>query len=255
MRGMFQWTSPAAIALLASVVCCALPSAAAAEDAAIRVLIVTGMDHPAHNWRTTTAALEKVLPEDPRVQITLLTDPYQLDKADLSKVNVLFLHFNNWQRPDPNDQAKANLRSFVERGGGLVLLHFACGAFPNWPEFPKLAGKVWDRKNGHDPRGPFRVELTDANHAITQGLKPFDTNDELYTCLTGQQPVELLATARSKATGTDQPMAFTLTYGKGRVFHTPLGHDAQAIEVPAVAELLRRGVAWTAGAEPLPSPK
>jgi type 1 glutamine amidotransferase len=45
-------------------------------------------------------------------------------------------------------------------------------------------------------------------------------------------------------------MAFVLDYGKGRVFHTVLGHDLQAISNPPVARLLRRGCAWTARLEP-----
>jgi type 1 glutamine amidotransferase len=225
---------------------------AVAEDASIRVLIVTGMDHPAHDWRATTPALQKELAKDPRMRVEVLEDPYRLDQTDLSKFEVVFLHFNNWERPDPNQAARENLRGFVERGGGLVVLHFACGAFADWPEFSELAGRVWDRKNTHDPRGPFRVELVDAPHPITRGLTSFETDDELYTGLTGKQPITLLAEASSKTTGTDQPMAFTLTYGQGRVFHTPLGHDARAIHTPTVAELIRRGVAWTAGATVAP---
>ena len=45
----------------------------------------------------------------------------------------------------------------------------------------------------------------------------------------GETPVHLLAKARSRKTNSDHPMAFTLTYGKGRVFHTPLGHDVRSI--------------------------
>jgi type 1 glutamine amidotransferase len=41
-------------------------------------------------------------------------------------------------------------------------------------------------------------------------------------------------------------MAFVFTYGKGRVFNTPLGHDVKAIQMPGVAELVRRGCAWAA---------
>ncbi|MEW6301932.1 MAG: ThuA domain-containing protein [Verrucomicrobiota bacterium] len=169
----------------------------------------------------------------------------------MSSQDVVFLHFNNWQKPDPGPKAQENLRGFVERGGGLAVLHFACGAFSNWTAYPKLAGKVWDRKNTHDPRGPFTVRITNHEHPVTRGLKDFDTDDELYTCLTGDQPVELLAVARSKVKGSDQPMAFTHTCGKGRVFHTPLGHDARAIHSPGTAELIRRGVAWAAGLTPL----
>lgn len=225
---------------------------AAADEKPIRVLIVTGMDHPAHNWRETTPALKAELGKDPRMKVEVLEDPYQLESADLARHDVVFLHFNNWQKPDPSDKAKENLRQFVASGGGLAVLHFACGAFHDWAEFPKLAGRVWDRKNTHDPRGPFRVEVVNRSHPVTKSMNSFGTDDELYTCLAGDAPVELLAHARSKKTGTDQPMAFTLGYGKGRVFHTPLGHDARAIHFPGAAELIRRGVAWAAGRETVP---
>jgi type 1 glutamine amidotransferase len=45
-------------------------------------------------------------------------------------------------------------------------------------------------------------------------------------------------------------MAFVFTYGRGRVFHSVLGHDVKALENPPVAELYRRGTAWAAGLEP-----
>jgi type 1 glutamine amidotransferase len=77
-------------------------------------------------------------------------------------------------------------------------------------------------------------------------MKDFQADDELYVCLTGQRSVEVLATAHSKITNKDHPMAFVFEYGKGRVFHTPLGHDVRAIEMPGVAELIRRGCLWTA---------
>jgi type 1 glutamine amidotransferase len=224
-----------------------LVAPAAAEDKPIRVLIVTGMEHPAHNWRETTPALKEELGKDARMKVDVLEDPYQLESADLARFHVVFLHFNNWQKPDPGDKAKENLRQFVAGGGGLAILHFACGAFGDWAEFPKLAGRVWDRKNTHDPREPFRVQITSKLHPVTREMESFEADDELYVCLTGDRPVELLADARSKKTGLDHPMAFTLSYGKGRVFHTPLGHDARAIHIPGTAEMIRRGVAWAAG--------
>ena len=93
----------------------------------------------------------------------------------------------------------------------------------------------------------FRVDIVDPNHPITLGMPPFETQDELYSCLTGDRPIHLLACAKSKVDGRDYPMAFVLDYGKGRVFHTVLGHDLVAITNPSVANLIRRGCAWAAG--------
>ena len=136
----------------------------------------------------------------------------------------------------------------------MVLVHFACGAFQDvqaWPEFPQLAGRVYDRKlRPHDPYGKFEVRMTEVQHAITAGLKPFETTDELYTCLAGDVPITVLAVATSKVDKKDYPMAFVLDYRKGRVFHTVLGHDAQAFRNAGVAELIRRGTAWSAGLKP-----
>jgi uncharacterized protein len=217
----------------------------------IRVLIVTGIDYPGHHWWKTTPVLQDELVKDPRMHVMVLEDPYQLDSFDLSSYDVLLLHFMNWEKPDPNDQAKERLRSFVERGGGLVIIHFACGAFQGWPEYASLAGRIYDRTNTHDPRGPFTVNIVNTHHPITLGMgSSFETDDELYICLPGDKPIELLATARSIITKRDHPMGFVHNYGKGRVFLTPLGHDAKALRAAGTAELIRRATAWAARREP-----
>ena len=95
--------------------------------------------------------------------------------------------------------------------------------------------------------GTFRVELAKPDHPIVRGMTDFDTQDELYTCLIGEHPIEVLAQAKSKVDGKYYPMAFISHYGKGRTFHCLLGHDAKALSVPEVQELFRRGCAWAAG--------
>jgi type 1 glutamine amidotransferase len=75
------------------------------------------------------------------------------------------------------------------------------------------------------------------------------TNDERFEVRIVETP-EVLATAQSKVTGKQHPMAFVLEYGKGRVFHTSLGHDARAILGDGTAELIRRGCMWTVNRQP-----
>ncbi len=225
---------------------------AEAQRDAGRVLIVTGIDYPGHHWQETTPVLQEELAKDSRLKVEVLNDPYKLDVTDLSRYDALILHFMNWEKPDPNAKAKENLRTFVERGGGLVVIHFACGAFQGWPEYAALIGRVYDRTNTHDPRGPFTVNVVNTNHSITRGMAAtLETDDELYTCLAGDKPVELLATARSKITKRDHPMGFVHRFGEGRVFLTPLGHDTKALRVEGAAELIRRATAWTCGLEPI----
>ena len=220
------------------------------KKGAKRVLIVTGNDYPGHKWRLTTPVLAAGLDADPRLAIDTVETADFLASPKLADYDAIVLHWMNWQTPDPGEKAREGLAGFVRAGGGLVLVHFACGAFQGWPEFAKVAGRAWNPKlRGHDPRGEFRVEIADADHPVTKGLEPFETADELYTCLDGNTPIHVLATAKSKVDKKDYPMAFVLTCGKGRVFHSVLGHDVKAFG-PAVLELYRRGTAWAAGLEP-----
>jgi type 1 glutamine amidotransferase len=221
-----------------------------------RVLLVTGVDYPGHLWRETSPVLARALRQDPRLEVFTVEDPRFLDSAALTHYDVIVLHWQNWQQPGPGDSARENLRQFVAGGKGLVLVHFACGAWhEEWPGFAQVAGRVWAGPNvhQHDPYGPFRVELAKVDHPIVRGLGDFDTQDELYTCLAGDAPIEILAQAKSKADGKYYPMALTAKFGKGRTFLCTLGHDVKALSAESVQELYRRGCAWAAGLPPAPA--
>lgn len=223
-----------------------------------KVLLVTGNDYPGHPWRQTAPVLKSLLEKDPRLKVRVVEDPNALGSPKLKDWDAVIIHFMDWEVPGPGPDARENLQRFVAGGKGLMLTHFACGAWDGneWPEFKNLAGRAWDPKlRGHDPHGKFRVDIADPEHPITQGLKPFETVDELYTCLAGDAPIHVVAKATSKVDRKEYPMAFVLNYGQGRVFHSVLGHDALAYtNTPAVGELLRRGCAWTARLSPVPPP-
>jgi type 1 glutamine amidotransferase len=225
-------------------------------NAHAQVLIVTGIDYPGHLWRQTAPVLAEALRKDARLTVFTVEDPWFLDSDAIQKYDVIVLHFQNWQQPAPGEKARENLRRFVEGGKGLVLLHYACGAWHGeWPEFAKIAGRVWagpgPNVRQHDPFGPFKVEVAKPEKPIMRGLTDFETRDELYTCLVGDHPIEILAQAKSRVDGKYYPMAFVSAYGKGRTFHCTLGHDAQALSVPEVQSLFQRGCAWAAGLEPV----
>jgi uncharacterized protein len=218
-----------------------------------RVLIVTGVDYPGHKWRKTTPALKAILEEDGRLEVRVAEDPDFLDSGAIRNYDVLVLHFQNWETPGPGEAARENLQRFVENGGGLMSVHFACGAWHGeWPEFEKIIGRVWRGREGsqHDPRGRFMVQITDREHPVTRGLDDFETDDELYTCLAGEAPIRVLAQATSKVDQREHPMAFVREYGKGRVFLTTLGHDVKALQSGSAPQLLRQGCAWAAGLKP-----
>jgi len=222
------------------------------DESKTNVLIVTGVDYPGHKWKLTTPVLKGLLAKDTRLEVQVLADPHQLASPILHKYDVVVMHFKDYEKPTAWTAEQPNFMKFVADGGGVVLVHFACGAWQGWDEFVKISGRVWNPKlRGHDRRGPFTVEILKPDHPITKGMKDFDTHDELYTCLDGKTPIEIIAHARSKVDKKYHPMGFVLQYGKGRVFLSPLGHDVQAFDAPSVGELFRRGTAWAAGLTPV----
>jgi uncharacterized protein len=233
------------------------PARLSNPGAAKKVLIVTGLDYPGHLWKETCPVLAAALAQDKRMDVSVTEDARRLASPELADYDVIVLHYQNHQIPAPPG-ALENLKRVVEGGKGLVLVHFACGAFIDWPtkkvpaDFCAIAGRVWNPGfRGHDARGPFTVKIADRTHPIMQGLDDFETDDELYTCLDGQVPIHVLATATSKVDKKDYPMAFVLNPGQGRAFHCVLGHDKKALELPAVGRLFRRGTAWAAGLNPV----
>ena len=222
-----------------------------------KVLLLTGEDYPGHDWKSTTPVLAAALARDPRLEIVVHDDLATLAQVDLAPFGAVVAHFKNYDPAVPGRAGFDNLRSFVQRGGGLVLVHFACGAFEEFrDEFEPLVGRVWFGASPppgefqHDPYGAFQVSITDGSHPVTRGLAPFTTTDELYTCLAGETPIDVLACATSVRNGKEYPMAFVVDEEGRRVFHCVLGHDPAALAVPAVGELYRRATAWAVRLDP-----
>ena len=75
--------------------------------------------------------------------------------------------------------------------------------------------------------------------------------DELYAKLRGPgENMTVLATAhsdpRNNGTGHDEPILMVLHYGKGRVFHTTMGHDIAALSCVGFITTFQRGTEWAA---------
>jgi type 1 glutamine amidotransferase len=75
--------------------------------------------------------------------------------------------------------------------------------------------------------------------------------DELYARLRGPgHNLTVLATAYSDpanaGSGRDEPQLMVLSFGKGRVFHTTMGHDINGLSSVDFVVMLQRGTEWVA---------
>ena len=213
------------------------------------MLLITGDDvAPSHNWREISAATRDALAASGKFDVRISEDAGILEaKSSLARYDLVFLTSFNAKTPTLSDEAKENLLNFVKNGKGFAVSHLASASYKEWAEFKKLCGRYWVMgASGHGPRSVFKVNIADQQHPITEGLKDFETDDELYAKLQGDAPIHVLATADSDWSKKTEPLAFTAEYGQGRVFHEAFGHDGKAIGHPTVQKLIQRGCEWAA---------
>lgn len=210
-----------------------LPAIAAAP---VRVLILSG--HNNHVWRQTTPFLQHVLDVTGRFETRVLDEPAGITGAMLANYDVVV---SNYRGPRWNPVAEKALEEFVRQGRGFAAVHGA--AYP----FGLREGHSWtdDPRAGHGQRRVYEVKWTDREHPVARGLAPsFLTSDEWPNEFKLAPGLRVLAAAL--AGGRDEPLLWTLLYGKGRVFYTALGHDLDAMGSPGFLSSFARGVEWAA---------
>jgi len=250
---------------------------AVAVAAPMKALIVDGQNN--HNWRETTPHLKKLLEETGMFTVAVATSPSGRDTAGFApKFADYDLVVSNYTgAPWPEETNKA-FEKYIADGGGLVVFHAASNAFRDWKEFNEIIGVggwggrdetdgpylYWEdgkivrdtspgRGGTHGPQHPFQLIIREPDHPITRGLpeKFMHSADELYSRLRGPaKNLTVLTTSyapvEKRGTGKHEPSLMTITYGKGRVFHTTLGHAGVQCRSVAFIATYQRGAEWAA---------
>lgn len=150
---------------------------------------------------------------------------------------------------------RADLLSFVrDDGKGFVATHAGATAFFSWPEFGDLLGARFDEHPWGITDATVIVEDRDA--AMTKHLPAsFVVNDEHYQLKDfSRERLHVLARLDASRlnlsaplvhrTDKDFPVAWTKSYGKGRVFYSTLGHHRELWDAPWMQTMYAEALKW-----------
>ncbi|MDE0088017.1 MAG: ThuA domain-containing protein [Candidatus Poribacteria bacterium] len=152
--------------------------------------------------------------------------------------------FYNFHRPYPTEEQAKTILGLTERGQGLVILHHAILAFPEWDKYSDMCG-IHERTDfGYFPKQTLQVQVTDPTHPITEGIADWEMGDETYTMKSAGEDSTILLTV-------DHPnsmdvLGWAREYGNSRIFCLQSGHDNVTYSNPNFREVLLRWIQWCA---------
>lgn len=264
------------------------------EPQPIKALIVSGQNN--HNWQVSHVAIKKILDNSGMFLTDIaLTEPAGGDMSkfqpDFKAYDVVVLDYNGDRWPETTDAA---FLQYVKDGGGVIVYHAADNAFADWEEFNRIiALGGWEGRNeksgpycylrngklildntpgnggSHGQQREYPMHCHQSEHPITKGLPDnwIHAQDEMYDSMRGPANIKDLlysgkADKNTGGSGREEPLVFTVDYGKARIFHLMLGHcgptaeENPAMQCAGFQTLLLRGAEWAATGkvtQPVPS--
>jgi putative heme-binding domain-containing protein len=206
----------------------------------IRVVLVAGKkDHGAgeHDYPAWQKAWKELLSAGVKVEVVTAWEWPAKEEFQKADVMVFYQH-GDWDAKRATD-----IDAFLERGGGLVYVHWAVDGQKDAPGFARRIGLAAGLPGIKFRHGP--LDLTFKKHPIARNIDRLHLVDESYWMLQGKLPAD-----RVMATGVEEkeprPLFWTTEPGKGRVFVSIPGHFSWTFDDPIFRVLLLRGIAWTA---------
>jgi len=226
------------------------------KDKRIPVLLVDGFSN--HDWKQTSSVIKRILEKSGLFSVDITTVPkdsaeQETWKPEFEKYAVIIQNTNNIQNPGLRwpRRVELQLENYVKKGGGLYILHSANNAFPHWKEYDKMIGLGWrpattgyaleidsnkniirippgeGRGTGHGARFNAIIQILN-RHPITKDYPAQwkTANTEVYNYPRGPgENLTILSFAYdSTATHRMWPVEWVVSYGKGRVYSSSMGH-------------------------------
>jgi type 1 glutamine amidotransferase len=158
----------------------------------------------------------------------------QLARADLM---VMYSNNSDWSQ-----ERARELDKFLERGGGLTLIHYAVDGHEEVDALSRRIGLAWRGEVSKYRHGPIELKLH--QHPVTERLRALALIDESYWDLIGD-PKAITWIASSEEEGADRPLMWTRERGKGRIFVSIPGHYTWTFDDPLFRLLVFRGMMWS----------
>jgi len=229
------------------------PSPSEAEHWPNRILYFTHSAGYRHEVIPTSRAVLKQLGEASRAFRVTATEDVSAFTAENLRHYAAVMFFTTGELPMTAAQ-KAALLAFIRSGRGFLGVHSATDTFYMWPEYRKLIGGYF---NEHPWHQKVTVDVADPTSPLVGFLAPsFAVNDEIYQIRDLDAPTShILLRLDPASVDLDAPnvhrqdygwpLAWTRSYGRGRVFYTALGHEEAVWRDPRYQQMLTNAILWT----------